>query len=106
VSIHVKEMGELAIVSCVGSIDALTAGEVEAALHGRKNIVIDLGGVDFISSAGLRVILDALKNCRKTSGELRIAAAQPGVERVLNISGFTTILKCYPDVASAVQSSG
>jgi len=104
VNIQTKEMGGLVIVSCVGSIDALTAGEVEAALSGFKNIVLDLSQVDFLSSAGLRAILNSLKECRKIGGDLRLAAPQPGVERVLNISGFTTIMKYYGDTNSAVQS--
>lgn len=102
--IQLEESDGLTIVSCEGSIDALTAGEVETVLSSQKNIVFDLSQVDFISSAGLRAILVALKSCRQVGGDLRIAAAQPGVERVLNISGFTTILQIYPDVNSAVQS--
>jgi anti-sigma B factor antagonist len=102
--IQVKELGALAIVSYVGSLDALSAGEVEAAIKEHKNVVLDLSQVDFMSSAGLRAILNGLKNCREIEGDLRVAAAQPGVERVLNISGFTSIVKYFEDVNSAAQS--
>jgi anti-sigma B factor antagonist len=98
------ETSGVAVVSVTGSIDALTSEPVAKALSGKKQVVLDLGGVEFMSSAGLRMILGALKESRSSGGDLRIAAAQPGVEKVLKISGFTSILKTYSDVKTAVES--
>jgi anti-anti-sigma factor len=107
--IQITDMGAATVVAPLGSIDALTAEELTQAVagqtgQGKKNLVLDLGQVDFMSSAGLRAILAGVKDCRTLGGDLRIAAAQAGVEKVLKLSGFNTILKTYPQVQQAVQS--
>jgi len=111
VEITVKQLNQTSVVSMMGSMDALTADEVTRFLSaqigtGQKQIVADLSQVDFVSSAGLRAILAALKESRQQGGDLRIAAAQPGVEKILKMSGFTSILKDYPTVDEAVTSFG
>ena len=107
--ISLKQIDQTTLVSVSGSVDALTAGEVASFLSaqinsGHTHIVADLSQVDFMSSAGLRAILSALKQTRQQGGDLRLAAAQPGVEKVLNMSGFTSILKFYAAVDEAVTS--
>jgi anti-anti-sigma regulatory factor len=47
-----------------------------------------------------------LKESRQEGGDLHLAAAQPGVEKILKMSGFTSILKSYPTVAEAVAGFG
>ena len=97
------------VIALKGSIDALTANEitsytVEQFDDQGTQLVVDLSGVAFMSSAGLRAVLTVLKERRQRGGDLRLAAAQPGVEKVLKISGFTSIVKTYPTVESAVAS--
>ena len=104
--IVVEKRGRVAVVSVEGSVDGTTAGELTAALHGQvsggaRDLVIDIAGVDYMSSAGLRALL---KEARKQGGDLRPAAARPEVLRVLDLSGFTSILQVFPDVDSAVAS--
>ncbi len=110
-NITAQQIGETTVVSIVGSIDALTAGEVSGFLNeqigsGRRQIVGDLGQVEFISSAGLRAILAALKDSRQQGGDLRLAAPRAGIEKTLKMSGFTNIMKFYPTVEEAVTSFG
>lgn len=107
--ITIEQQGHVTVVALVGSIDALTADTVTAALHeqvtaGRTRLVAAFGGVDYTSSAGLRVLLGTLKDARRRGGDLRLADVQDRVRGVLELSGFTGILKCYPDVAQAVAS--
>jgi anti-sigma B factor antagonist len=102
-----ERQGEVTVVAIQGSVDALTAPEVMAGLeehvrNGAARLVVDLSGVDYISSAGLRSLLAGMKAARFAGGDLRIASAAAGVERVLSMSGFTGIMKTYPDVQSAV----
>ena len=109
--ISAKPIDQTTVVSIAGSIDALTADEVANFLSaqigsGHKHIVGDLSRVEFMSSAGLRAILAALKDSRQQGGDLRLAAAQPGVEKVLKMSGFTSILKTYSSVDKALASFG
>jgi anti-sigma B factor antagonist len=60
--------------------------------------------VNYTSSAGLRALLGNVKESRRLGGDLRIAAMQPAVERVLSLSGFTSIIKVYSDTGAAVSS--
>jgi anti-sigma B factor antagonist len=104
-----KKVNEITVLSIAGSVDALTAPEVTKTLSreissGNHHLVLDLGQVEFMSSAGLRAILGALKESRQEGGDLRLAAAQPGVEKILKMSGFTNILKTYPTVDEATAS--
>jgi len=107
--IRTSEMGQVRVITISGSIDALTAGEVETVLveqagSGHARLVLDMSQVDFMSSAGLRMILVGLKECRQAGGDLRIAAAQPGVMNVLDIAGFMSVLKTYDQIEMAVNS--
>lgn len=96
-------------VRVVGSLDAITTPQLESVMNeqlsrGHQRVVLDLGGVDFTSSTGLRLILSGAKEARRRGGDLRLAAVQPTVLRVLELSGFLGILKTYPDPDAALAS--
>jgi len=104
-----KQVDGVTVLSLKGSIDAVTAPKVTEFIQGhivKGNIklVADLSGVDYTSSAGLRVLLGAIKETRAQSGDIRLAGIQPDVQKVLNLSGFTNILKIFDDVEAAVAS--
>jgi anti-anti-sigma factor len=97
------------VVRVIGSVDSLTADALTAVLQshldeGRTRLVGDLSGVQYTSSAGLRAILGTLKASRERGGDLRLAGVTQGVLRILELSGFTSILKLYSDVDAAVAS--
>jgi len=97
------------VISLMGSIDAMSAPKVTDFIHeqvgkGNTKLVADLSGVDYTSSAGLRVMLGAIKETRSQGGDLRLTGIQPDVSKVLNLSGFASILKLFDDVDSAVAS--
>lgn len=104
------EAGEhAAVVAIAGSVDGLTADTLLNALQGyvedgHTRLVADLERVDYTSSAGLRALLATVKQARQRGGDLRLACISPPVRKVLELSGFTAIMKCYEDVASAVDS--
>lgn len=99
----------IAIVKVEGSLDALTANQLTDFLtteisNGNVKIVADLSGLEYSSSAGLRVLLNATKESRQKGGDVRLANVQSNVQKILDMSGFTSILKFYPNVADAVKS--
>jgi anti-sigma B factor antagonist len=103
------EKGTALVVSILGSLDALTAPQLTEFLaqqlaEGRANLIADLAALDYTSSAGLRVLLNTTKEARQRGGDVRLAAVQTNVQKVFELSGFTSILKFYPDVQSAVES--
>ncbi len=107
--IVIHEHGEVTVFAIRGSIDSLNADQLTAAFaepigRGRVHVVADFGAVTYTSSAGLRALLATVKDCRRKGGDLRIAALQPQVERVLSISGFTSILKTFADAEAGIAS--
>ena len=107
--ISIEQQGQVTVVALAGSIDALTADTITLALQeqvaaGHTRLVAAFEAVEYTSSAGLRVLLATLKETRQRGGDLRLASVQDRVRGVLELSGFTSILKVYPDVAQAVAS--
>jgi anti-sigma B factor antagonist len=109
--ISISEQEGVTVCAIHGSVDSLSADALTSGLaapiaKGQTSVVADFSNVTYTSSAGLRSLLSTVKDCRRAGGDLRIAALQPQVERVLAIAGFTSIIKTYPDVAAAVASFG
>jgi len=104
-----RQVNGVTVLSLKGSIDAMTAPKITEYIHdlvakGNIKLVADFSGVDYTSSAGLRVLLGAIKETRAQSGDMRLTGVQPDVLKVLNLSGFTNILKLFDDLDSAVAS--
>lgn len=111
IEVVAAQHGEVCVVAITGSIDALTADQLVDALgaqlrDGKTRIVADFAAVEYTSSAGLRVLLTTLKDARQRGGDLRLASIRPNVKQVLELSGFTSIIKCFADVPAAVSSFG
>ena len=107
--INNKQVDEVTVIKLTGSIDALTAPQITEFIQGQVakghiKLVADMSGVDYTSSAGLRVLLGAIKETRAKSGDLRLTGVQPDVKKVLNLSGFTNILKMFDSLDVAVAS--
>ena len=107
--LETKANGDVRVVAVNGSLDALTAPELADALStqlrdGNAKLVADLSGLEYTSSAGLRVLLNSAKEARSKGGDLRFAGVQPNVKKVLDLSGFMSIMKSFPDVDAAVAS--
>jgi anti-sigma B factor antagonist len=106
---ELKQENNSTIVQVSGTVDALTAPELAKTLTnqvaaGHVNLVVDLTAVDFMSSAGLRTLLGAVKESRSSGGDLRIASTNPGIDKVLKMSGFHNIAKVFASQSEAVSS--
>lgn len=104
-----KQVDDVTVITLGGSIDALTAPKItefiqELIAKGNIKLVVDMNGVDYTSSAGLRVLLGAIKETRAQSGDLRLTGVQSDVKKVLTLSGFTNILKMFDALDLAVAS--
>ena len=108
---QVKHEKDITIVSVNGSVDALTAPDLARAIideiaEGHVNLVVDLTTIEFMSSAGLRTLLGAVKESRSHGGDLRIASTNPGIDKVLKMSGFHNIAKVFTSHGDAIASFG
>ncbi len=104
-----EQIGQVVVVTVVGSLDGLTAPDLGQVFDrqieaGAASMVADLAGLDYTSSAGLRVLLLAAKASRELGGDLRLAAVQGAVNKVLDMAGVTSIFQQFPDVETAVVS--
>ncbi|PZP30720.1 MAG: anti-sigma factor antagonist [Roseateles depolymerans] len=68
-----------------------------------RRVVLDFGAVDYISSAGLRVVLMAAKRARQGQGRLLLCALPRQVREVFEISGFLKIIEAVDERASALR---
>jgi anti-anti-sigma factor len=95
--IAVSDAGGVNVVRIEGKLDTQTFADAQIQLtqlidQGATKLVVNFEKLDYISSAGLRVLLATAKQLKGNSGELRICSLNEVVQEVFDISGFTTIL--------------
>jgi anti-sigma B factor antagonist len=92
-----------------GRLDSNTATGFEQKLfecieNGTQRLILDFQDLDYISSAGLRVILKATKNLKNSQGKLVLCAMQDYVKEVFEISGFDSFLPITATLDDALRS--
>jgi anti-sigma B factor antagonist len=98
------------LVIIKGRIDSYTSPNLSEKLNDlttldRYRIILDLGEVSFVSSAGLRVFIDIQKKCKKTNqGEVMLVNVPPRVFDTLELAGFAPLFKFYNNVNSAIEA--
>ncbi|MFZ5453607.1 MAG: STAS domain-containing protein [Thermodesulfobacteriota bacterium] len=95
------------VLEIKGRLDALTSSKLEGECQrvidqGEKALILDLGGVDYISSAGLRTILILARKLNSLEGEMRFCGLRGMVKEVFSISGFNSIFPVFPSVTEAL----
>lgn len=104
-----EENPDISVISVRGYVDTTTSVELEESLKrllrkGRFNIVIDLGGVNYISSAGWGIFISEIKEIRENDGDLKLARMVGDVYEVFELLEFQTILESYDSIEEAVNS--
>ena len=97
------------VIAVTGRVDSSSAGDLETALKqlmdgGNSHFVIDLAGVEFLSSSGLRVLVTTLKSVRKSGGDLRLAQPSQRAADAIDLAGLDVLFKTYGDREAAVAS--
>lgn len=108
-NVNVEQLRRVDLVTATGRIDSSTAPEFDQALKtimdgNRYNIVLDMSGVNYVSSAGLRAIVSAMRDCRRNRGDVRLAAPSERVNEVLKLAGLDSLFESFDDTTSAVGS--
>ena len=101
-----RQQGVL-VVSPIGRVDSTTSAALDKRLlalvgAGERRLVVDFAGVDYISSAGLRVMLSLAKRMREAPGSLALCAMGDSVREVFNLAGFMPLFVVEPTRAGAV----
>ena len=107
--LKINKIGDIVTIILEGRIDANIAPDIEQKIlsliaEGARELVADLSEVIFISSAGLRALITALKEAKRKKGDLRLAGVKGRVLEVFEITGFSTIFQIYGDVEESIRS--
>ncbi len=112
IQVSVEKVGphsDISIIQVGGYIDTTTSSELERALDsllksGIVKIIIDLGNVDYISSAGWGIFISEIKGIRERGGDLKLARMIPDVYEVFELLEFNYILKSFDTIEDAIKS--
>lgn len=108
-----KRFDNAVVVSPAGRVDQSNVDAFQAALRphletcaeGKERVILDLSGLEYISSAGLRVLMLAAKQCKAQKGTLLVTGLTPLVQEILEISKFTMVLTIVPSLQDALAKA-
>jgi anti-sigma B factor antagonist len=110
-----KRFNRVDLLTIEGRMDAASAPQLKQQIdslfdQGRYRLVLDLAGLEYIASPGLRVLIEARKRARDwkltdlEGGDVRIANLPPRIKEVFDLTGFTSLFEIYNDTLEAVGS--
>lgn len=106
--ISVQEFKHCDMITVQGRVDSATAPQLTQALEaanegGKYKLVINMEGLEYMSSAGFRALLAAQRNCKKYNrGEVVLASVPNRIREALELAGFTELFKSFDDTLTAV----
>ncbi|WP_369139223.1 STAS domain-containing protein [Modestobacter versicolor] len=108
IELDTSQAHDVAVLRPQGRLTMVHAGDLRAAVDqavgdGRTHVVIDLGDCEFMDSSGLGAVVGGLKQARQAGGDLRIAALQPQVMTVLQLTNLDRVLRPYGSVPEALR---
>lgn len=111
ISLDTDNGERLSIVRVDGVVDTLTASELEKVMNallgqGRFCIVVDLAGVDYISSAGWGIFVSNIRETRAHRGDIKLARMLPSVYEVFELLEFDSILRAFDSIEKAKEDFG
>jgi anti-sigma B factor antagonist len=107
-TISVKTTNDVKVLHCEGELDTQTSPDAQEQLNqlideGARKVLVNFEKLEYISSAGLHVLLTAAKQLKAVDGELRVCGLNEVVREVFDISGFTTIFKVFGSEPEALD---
>jgi anti-sigma B factor antagonist len=104
-------VGRVAVLTLPAEVDVSSAGQVREDLaaivaQGASLVVADMSATTFCDSAGVAVLVRAVRQAKAAGTGLRVAAGAPAVTRVLAITGVDRLIEIYPSVAAAMADPG
>ena len=107
--ISVESMKRVELITVSGRIDSSNASQLDEALkglmnNGRHKLVLDLSNVNYMSSAALRVLVSAVRECKSHRGNVKLANISERVAEVLKLAGLDAIFEVFDDKTAAVGS--
>ena len=105
--INTKKERDVLIVSVNGRMGEVTAPEFEERMRelideGETRVIVDLEGLEYISSAGLRGLLSSTKTLREKNGQIFLSGLTGAVKEVFEISQFISIFSIFESIEAAL----
>ena len=110
--IEVKESDGVTVMTMAGRVtlgdesNELRTRIKEVLAEGKKRVVLDLGDVSYIDSAGLGALVSAYTSARNGGGEIKLASVTKRFHELLNITKLVTVFDVYDSVEDAMKSFG
>ncbi len=110
-TVSTEQQGDVAVVTVAGELDMATAPTLQDEVTrlveaGQVRLVFDLADVSFCDSTGLSVFVRARNRTGAAGGDVRLAAPQRSVQRILEVSGLVDVLPTFPTLAGAIAADG
>ncbi|HXJ81956.1 MAG TPA: STAS domain-containing protein [Candidatus Methylomirabilis sp.] len=107
--IHTRHVRDVLVVDMVGRLESRTAGPASTELNqiaqgGHRKVLLNAEKLEYVSSAGLRAILVAAKLLQEHGGAAKICRANPTVARVMEVSGFSSLLQLFETEEAALAA--
>jgi anti-sigma B factor antagonist len=108
--VKTRQLKRVDVIEVSGRVDSGTAPQLEAALQeiiaqNRFRIVVDMHGLEYLSSGGLRVLVSALKQVRRWNrGDLRLANLPERIKGVMQLAGLDALFTSFDTLVEAVGS--
>jgi len=101
-NVNITTQNAILIISVEGNIDSKTAPELQQkiveATRDTNKIILDLSKVEFVSSAGLRVLLMAYRQIKTNNGTVVLVGVSEEIKEVMSMTGFINFFKIYDDL--------
>ena len=110
-----RRLNRVDVIGVKGRLTAAEAPQLQQQLNqlfdeGRFRILLDFAELEYISSPGLRVLIEARKRAREwklsqfDQGDIRVVNLPPRIKEVFDLTGFTSLFQIYDDLVEAVGS--
>lgn len=103
-----KTQNGIRILGLLGRLDSNTSPEFEKRIFeviedGSKSVIVDFESLDYISSAGLRVLLKAAKELKRSEGKIVLCSMKDYIKEVFEIAGFVSLFPIVSSVGDAIE---
>jgi len=104
-----EKIGDFSVLKIKGRVDTVHSSALENEVNqlfdsGEKNLILNCGGMDYISSSGLRVFLVEQKKARAINGKLYLCDMQPAIQEIFRISGFSNLFRIFGTQEEALEN--
>lgn len=109
IKFELEEKDHVSLFRLEGRLDATSSPQLETVLQekvdsGQKNILLDFGRIDYLSSAGMRLLLSMTRKLKGDGGHLVICSLNDDVMEIIKVAGFERILNIFPTETGALDS--